>query len=101
MITSEQHTTKKGTVHTYLKYNHNKGECHQGLVKESDLIEQLLGTALILILLCVTGCTRNISVSDYCLLYRPVYADYDNDTPETIKQIDSNNIVYDTVCDDK
>lgn len=61
----------------------------------------VLGTALILILLCVTGCTRNISVSDYCLLYRPVYADYDNDTPETIKQIDSNNIVYDTVCDDK
>lgn len=41
MITSEQHTTKKGTVHTYLKCNHNKGECHQGLVRESDLIEQL------------------------------------------------------------
>lgn len=41
MITSEQHTTKKGAVHTYLKCNHNKGECHQGLVKESDLIEQL------------------------------------------------------------
>ena len=58
----------------------------------------VLGIALTLILLCVTGCTRNINVSDYCLLYRPIYADYDNDTPETIKQIDLNNIVYDTVC---
>jgi len=32
------------------------------------------------------------------LLYEPVYADYEKDTPETIKQIDKNNIIYDELC---
>jgi len=32
------------------------------------------------------------------LLYEPVYADYEKDTPETIKQIDRNNVVYDDLC---
>lgn len=35
---------------------------------------------------------------DFCLLYEPVYADYEKDTPETIKQIDKNNIIYDELC---
>lgn len=43
-----------------------------------------------------TGCKR-IS-GDFCLLYEPVYADYEKDTPETIKQIDKNNIIYDELC---
>lgn len=43
------------------------------------------------------ACTTNIN-GDFCLLYEPVYADYEKDTPETIKQIDRNNFVYDDLC---
>ncbi len=43
------------------------------------------------------ACTTNIN-GDFCLLYEPVYADYEKDTPETIKQIDRNNVVYDDLC---
>ena len=43
------------------------------------------------------ACTTNIN-GDFCLLYEPVYADYENDTPATIKQIDKNNVVYDDLC---
>ena len=50
-----------------------------------------------LILLGLTACTANIN-GNYCLLYEPVYADYEKDTPETIKQIDKNNIIYDELC---
>ena len=53
---------------------------------------------LIILMLC-SGCTKNITGGDYCLLYRPIYADYTNDTAETIEQIDANNIVYDRLCD--
>lgn len=28
-----------------------------------------------------------------------LYADYTNDTPETIRQIDRNNVAYDELCD--
>lgn len=45
----------------------------------------------------LSACTTNIN-GDFCLLYEPVYADYEKDTPETIKQIDKNNIVYDELC---
>lgn len=41
----------------------------------------------------LTACTANIN-GNYCLLYEPVYADYEHDTPETIRQIDRNNIIY-------
>ena len=37
----------------------------------------------------------------FCLIYEPVDADYENDTAETIKQIDHNNIVYDDLCENK
>jgi hypothetical protein len=49
-------------------------------------------------MLCV-GCTTNTAASNYCLLYRPVFADYERDTPETVRQIDENNVVYDAICD--
>jgi hypothetical protein len=49
------------------------------------------------ILLLLISCTTNTG-GDYCFLYRPVYADYKNDTPETVRQIDENNIVYDNLC---
>lgn len=45
----------------------------------------------------LTACTTNIS-GDFCLIYEPVYPDYLNDTPETINQIDRNNVVYDELC---
>ena len=41
--------------------------------------------------------SENIS-GDFCLIYEPVYPDYINDTPETINQIDRNNVVYDELC---
>ncbi len=45
----------------------------------------------------LTACTTNTSDS-FCLIYEPVYMDYDNDTTETITQVDRNNIVYDDMC---
>ena len=52
---------------------------------------------LYLTLIGLSGCTTNIN-GDFCLIYEPIYADYENDTPETIRQIDRNNIVYDEMC---
>lgn len=46
------------------------------------------------ILMLLTGCTPSINGS-FCDIYEPVYLDYDNDTPETIRQVDRNNVVYD------
>lgn len=57
---------------------------------------KIVGTAW-LILSVLSGCTTNIS-GDFCLLYEPVYADYEHDTPETVRQIDRNNVVYDDLC---
>lgn len=49
------------------------------------------------ILLLLSACTTNIS-GDFCDIYQPVYADYQNDTAETIRQIDLNNVVFDSLC---
>lgn len=59
-------------------------------------LPRLAGALLILIGL--TSCTTNIN-GNYCILYEPIYADYDNDTNETIRQIDRNNVVYEAVCE--
>lgn len=40
-ITCESHKSKSGNVHTYLKCNHKKGPCSQGIVKEDVLLQQL------------------------------------------------------------
>ena len=48
-------------------------------------------------LIVLSGCTTNIN-GDYCLLYEPIYADYEADTAETIQQIDRNNVIYDDLC---
>ncbi|MDR3126400.1 MAG: hypothetical protein LBT92_02090 [Rickettsiales bacterium] len=45
----------------------------------------------------LVGCTASTS-GDFCILYRPVYADYGLDTAETVAQIDLNNVVYDALC---
>ncbi len=50
-----------------------------------------------LILISLNACTTNIN-GNYCFLYEPIYADYEADTTETIRQIDRNNIVYDELC---
>ncbi len=58
----------------------------------------VLGIAWAMLILCA-GCTINTGDGDsYCLLYRPIYADYENDTDETIRQIDQNNVVYEALC---
>ena len=59
-------------------------------------LKRLAGALLILIGL--NACTTSIN-GNYCLLYEPIYADYDNDTAETIKQIDRNNVVYEAICE--
>ena len=50
-----------------------------------------------LIPLMLNACTTNIN-GDFCLIYEPIYADYEADTPETIRQIDRNNAVYEEIC---
>lgn len=45
------------------------------------------------ILMLLNACTPNINGS-FCDIYEPVYPDYERDTPETIRQIDRNNVVY-------
>lgn len=57
----------------------------------------VLGLGLLTLTL-LAGCTINTGASNYCLLYRPIYADYENDTDETIRQIDQNNVVYEALC---
>ncbi len=41
----------------------------------------------------LNACTIRLS-GDFCDTYLPVFPDYEKDTPETIRQIDANNIVY-------
>jgi hypothetical protein len=45
------------------------------------------------------GCVKNTAANDYCFLYRPIRADYKNDTTQTLQQVDENNIVFDTICE--
>lgn len=59
-------------------------------------LKRLAGALLILTGL--NACTASIN-GNYCLLYEPIYADYDNDTAETIRQIDRNNVVYEAICE--
>nr|DAH62494.1 MAG TPA: hypothetical protein [Caudoviricetes sp.] len=49
--------------------------------------------AVCVTMLLSSGCTTCLN-GDFCALYRPVYPDYEKDTPETIRRIDENNIVY-------
>ena len=52
------------------------------------------GFVLVLTILMLSGgCTIRLS-GDFCDVYLPVYPDYERDTPETIRQIDLNNVVY-------
>lgn len=53
---------------------------------------------LALIPLLLAGCARNIPESNFCVIYQPVYSAY-NDTEETKKQVDANNLAYDCLCE--
>ncbi|MDR3208980.1 MAG: hypothetical protein LBT45_04005 [Rickettsiales bacterium] len=44
------------------------------------------------------GCAKNIAANDFCIIYSPIFADYNSDTPETIRQIDWNNAAHGAVC---
>ncbi len=62
------------------------------------MLKQLKEVGIVwLILIALSGCTISIN-GDFCLIYEPIYADYEHDTPETIRQIDKNNVVYDDLC---
>ena len=54
--------------------------------------------ALLTILMLLNGCTTVLS-GDFCDIYQPIYPDYEKDTPETIRQIDVNNIVFLRFCE--
>lgn len=49
---------------------------------------------LCLIPIASAGCATRTGGS-FCDVYEPVYPDYQKDTPETLRQIDRNNVVYD------
>ena len=53
----------------------------------------VLYAAGLIIQMLSSGCTIRLS-GDFCDVYLPVFPDYEKDTPETIRQIDKNNIVY-------
>jgi len=41
MMTLERHIKKSGKSYAYLKCNHQKGECHQGLIREEEVLDQI------------------------------------------------------------
>lgn len=54
--------------------------------------------ALLTILMLLNGCTTVLN-GDFCDIYLPVRLDYERDTPETIRQVDANNIVFLRFCE--
>lgn len=48
---------------------------------------------IVLGMFALSGCVKRLDGS-FCLLYQPVFLDYENDTAETIKQVEKNNVVY-------
>ena len=48
---------------------------------------------IVLCTLLLSGCSNRL-YGGFCLLYQPVFLDYENDTAETIKQVEKNNVVY-------
>lgn len=61
-------------------------------------IKRMWLVILVLSLSGLNACTKSIADVEFCQVYEPIFADYDNDTPETIEQIDRNNLVYDDLC---
>lgn len=60
-------------------------------------LRKLKKYVLLLLIAILGSCTQNIN-DNYCILYEPIYADYEQDTQLTIQQIDKNNLVYEKLC---
>ena len=56
--------------------------------------------SLIIVLVSVSSCGRGSLGGNYCDIYLPIYM-ADEDTEETKKQIDNNNIVWLELCSEK
>ena len=67
-------------------------------MKSYSLWNGLIRFGLISLMLTLNGCTRNIH-GNFCLLYEPIYLDLERDSPYTIKQVDRNNILFETLCE--
>lgn len=51
-----------------------------------------------LMLVCVSGCQKNIAATDsFCLIYKPVYTSR-LDTEQTRQQVTDNNVAYESIC---
>ena len=62
------------------------------------LLESLKKHALILItVISLGGCVNGSRANSYCDIYDPIYIS-PNDTEETKKQVDGNNIVWVELC---
>lgn len=56
----------------------------------------------ILIVLCMfalSGCVKRLD-GGFCRIYKPVFLNYQDDTANTIAQVEENNVVYLELCDD-
>lgn len=51
------------------------------------------------LLLILSAChTPTPAIDTFCHNYHPVYVDRENDTPETVAQVDRNNGAYECSC---
>lgn len=48
---------------------------------------------LCVVLASLSACKTSTD-GDFCALYEPIFPDYARDTPETLRQIERNNVVY-------
>ena len=62
--------------------------------------------SVLLLPIILNGCVQNIPKDSFCLIYNPVYWYEINETKEQSnnvekirKQIDLNNLAYDTICE--
>lgn len=58
-------------------------------------------TALLIVLgmFALSGCVKRLD-GGFCHIYKPVFLNYQNDTENTIAQVEENNVVYLELCDD-
>ena len=58
-------------------------------------------TALLIVLgmFALSGCVKRLDGS-FCRIYKPVFLNYQDDTENTIAQVEENNVVYLELCDD-
>ena len=57
----------------------------------------VLAGVLLTISIMLTSCASVSPVSDFCLIYEPVYVS-DDDTEETVRQVMLNNAAWEEIC---